>query len=133
VDEIRVSVNANAAGEETTAVRSFRPESMGSGVAVEEGKEELARQPAESSKADDGNEGDDWHIEEWVVGGRIEMCAIYQGYILSRQSRRADSSREAGEKKKVEGFFFLDNSLCCGRLPPIGGRITSAGLSLFGE
>lgn len=64
MDEIRVSVNAKASGEETTAVRSFRPESMAWGIAVEE---ELARQPTESSKADDGTEGEDWHIEEWVV------------------------------------------------------------------
>lgn len=64
LDEIRVSVNANASGGETTAVRSFRPESMAWGVAV---GEELARQPTESSKADDGTDGEDWHIEEWVV------------------------------------------------------------------
>lgn len=124
-----MSVNANASGEETTAVRSFRPESMAWGIAV---GEELARQPTESSKADDGNEGEGWHIEEWVWnvvlinGVQRNIPRVYR-----REEHRF--SREAGKKKKVEGFFFLDNSLCCGRHPPIRGRITSARLSLFWE
>lgn len=80
MDEIRVSVNANASGEETTVVRSFRPDSMACKSEVEgKGMEKVARQPAESSKADDGNEGEDWHIEERRVEGRMKMGAIYQG------------------------------------------------------
>lgn len=68
-----MSVNANASKEETTAIWSFEPESMAWGIAV---GEELARQPTESSKADDGTEGEDWHIEEWVVECRIGIwCA----------------------------------------------------------